>query len=280
MYAQIQEAVQELSELKNDMTDALPGGVLDVNKLQTLEKSMDVVMTAKEEIPAVDTDKQMTTDGSEQMMPEAEPALEVVSDKKQSSSTGNEPTEHQMTGNEAFQQFTGRVADYAQQIVNGNEFVQQTDMQEVVREIMDYVRLQVNAETTSLEMQLHPESYGKLNLHVSVREGVVTAKLAVENEMVKSALEAQVVQLKEDMNERGLHVDAVEVTIESHEFERNLEEGQNNNEEPSEERHASQRQINLMDEEMSIEELDAMSEAEALTRKIMLENGNSINFSA
>ena len=129
-------------------------------------------------------------------------------------------------------------------------------------------------------MQLHPESYGKLNLHVSVREGVVTAQMAVENEMVRSALEAQVVMLKDEMAARGLKVDAVEVTIASHEFERNLDEGQQEQEHAQETDSHTHRRINLQSEPLTLEELMEMSESEALTRKIMLENGNSIDYSA
>ncbi len=277
LYVQIQEVVQELTLLKDGM---LSDNQMSLEQLKVLENSIEVVESAEAEEPVImkDTVQQAHTD--EVTVAKQEPVLEVISDKHDSSM--NHSQGQQMMGQEAFQQFTGRVAEQVQQLVNtnGSEFVQQTDMEAIIQQVTEHVKMQVQADTTSLEMQLHPESYGKLNLQVSVRDGVVTAKLAVENELVRQALENQIVQLREDMSERGLKVDAVEVAIASHEFERNLEEGQENNQASHNGSDTTRRQINLREEGMSLEEIAAMTEAEALTRKIMLENGNSIDFSA
>lgn len=274
LYGQVQEVVSELNDLKNEMV--MDGGL---EQLKSLENSIEIVQSVEvEEEPLLMKENVLDTSVEEQAVTKQEPVLEVVQEKPDTGMNNQQ----QMTGNEAFQQFAGRVAETAQQIAaaNGNDFVQQADMEAIIRQVTEYVKVQVNAETTSLEMQLYPDSYGKLNLQVSVRDGVVTAKLAVENEMVRQALETQIVQLREDMSERGLKVDAVEVAIASHEFERNLEEGQEHSEKSHEDTDTGRRQINLREEGMSLEELAAMSEAEALTRKIMLENGNSIDFSA
>lgn len=281
LYVQIQEAFAELEQMKDDVSLVQ---AIDTEQLQLLETHIETVVKADNaelEEPAVHEKIAFETELEEPVTTKQEPVMEVISEKQKEGNLAQHQ-EQTMTGNEAFQQFTGRLAQYTEQVmdVRGNEFAQQADMEEIIRQVTDYVKVQVDAETTSLEMQLHPESYGKLNLQVSVREGVVTAKLAVENEMVRQALETQIVQLREDMNERGLKVDAVEVAIASHEFESNLEEGQENSKESSENEASGKRQINLREEAMSLAELAEMSEAEALTRKIMLENGNSIDFSA
>lgn len=69
-----------------------------------------------------------------------------------------------------------------------------------------------------MEIALNPENLGKVNLLVSVREGVVTAKLVAENEQVKKALEGQLNVLKENMSNQGLKVEAVEVTVQNNAF--------------------------------------------------------------
>ncbi len=69
-----------------------------------------------------------------------------------------------------------------------------------------------------MEIALNPENLGKVNLLVSVREGVVTAKLIAENEQVKKALEGQLNVLKENMSNQGLKVEAVEVTVQNNAF--------------------------------------------------------------
>ena len=58
----------------------------------------------------------------------------------------------------------------------------------------------------------------------------MTAKTMTQNAVVKEALEAQTVELRQNLEQAGVKVDAVEVTVASHEFEKNLEqnaEGEN-----------------------------------------------------
>ncbi|MCI8372754.1 MAG: hypothetical protein HFI75_10270 [Lachnospiraceae bacterium] len=289
LYQQIQEVTKDIASLQEEL--AADTG-LDADQLKALEESIETI--AQAETPVLSEENRQSVNaelhnltrqtGALEETAAEEPIVEIITDKADSENlTDRNADSHgqTLTGNESFQQFTGKVAEYMETAAAaGNEFAQRADMESIIRQVTDYVRLQANAETTSLEMQLHPESYGKLNLQVSVRDGVVTARMAVENEMVKSALEAQVVQLREDMNERGLKVDAVEVAIASHEFERNLEEGQEQHEPTQEHTAGTRRQINLQESEMSLEELAEMSESEALIRKIMIENGNSIDYSA
>ena len=150
----------------------------------------------------------------------------------------------------------------------------------IIRQVNEFMRLNVTSQTTSLEMQLNPENLGKIGLNVSLREGVVTAQLAVENETVKQALESQMVILRQNMDAQGLKVEAVEVTIASHEFEQNLEEGQTNPDSGSNEGQRQQegrRSILASDLSASIADY---TEDEQLAARIMVENGNSMDVSA
>lgn len=54
---------------------------------------------------------------------------------------------------------------------------------------------------------------------------MVTANFITQNEAVKSALESQMVELRERFEEQGVKIEAIEVTVQTHEFERNLEQG-------------------------------------------------------
>ena len=140
-------------------------------------------------------------------------------------------------------------------------------------------KVMVSQAESSIEMQLNPANLGKVYLQVVSREGVVTAQIAAQNEAVKEALESQVAILKENMNQQGIKVEAIEVTIASHEFERNLEQNQQNpsGQQEEEARQASRRNINLN----SLDELEgALSEEENLVAKIMSEQGNSVNLTA
>lgn len=89
---------------------------------------------------------------------------------------------------------------------------------DIVRQVVDSIKLQLNSQVKSMEIALNPENLGKVNLLVSVREGVVTAKFVAENEQVKKALEGQLNVLKENMSNQGLKVEAVEVTVQNNAF--------------------------------------------------------------
>ena len=151
---------------------------------------------------------------------------------------------------------------------------------DVIRQVSEFTRVMYQGDTTSMEMQLNPENLGKIYVQVTAKEGVVTAHLAVQNEIVKEALENQTIQLRENMNQQGIKVEAVEVTIASHEFERNLEQNQQGSAQDEQREQASKSprrniSMNQLDELSGL-----MSEEEILVAKIMRDNGNSVDFTA
>lgn len=154
------------------------------------------------------------------------------------------------------------------------------DTLDVIRQVSEFTRVMYQGDTTSMEMQLNPENLGKIYVQVTAKEGVVTAHLAVQNEIVKEALENQTIQLRENMNQQGIKVEAVEVTIASHEFERNLEQNQQGSAQDEQREQASKSSrrnisMNQLDELSGL-----MSEEEMLVAKIMRDNGNSVDFTA
>ncbi len=169
----------------------------------------------------------------------------------------------------------GQAVEFTQTVIQTR-----VDVESIMRQISQMTRIVVSQAETSIEMQLDPENLGKVYLQIVSRQGAITAQLAAQDEAVKQALESQIAVLKENMNQQGLKVEAVEVTIASHEFERNLEENQKN---PSQEQQEaemgqrSRRNINLN----SLDELEGlMSEEESLVAKIMLDQGNSVDLTA
>ncbi len=86
-------------------------------------------------------------------------------------------------------------------------------MTHIVDQVVEQVKIRVMPETTSMELMLHPESLGRVNIQVSAAAGVAKATLIVENLMAKEALESQLMTLKETFAEQGLKVEAVEVTV-------------------------------------------------------------------
>lgn len=154
------------------------------------------------------------------------------------------------------------------------------NVEDIMRQVSQMTRVMVTQAESSIEMQLNPANLGKVYLQVVSREGMITAQLAAQNEAVKEALENQVAILKENMNQQGIKVEAIEVTIASHEFEQNLEQNQQNlagEQQEAEARKSSRRNINLNNPE-GLE--GQMTEEENLAAKIMSEQGNSVDLTA
>lgn len=109
-----------------------------------------------------------------------------------------------------------------------NAEIRQVSMQEIVDQVVNHIRIRVLPQTTSMELQLNPESLGRVHLSVSSNQGVATATLTVQNEMAKEALESQLVVLRENLESQGLKVESVEVNVSNFGF-KNQEDSNNHN---------------------------------------------------
>ncbi len=175
----------------------------------------------------------------------------------------------------AFQEVLVQTADGAQAQEGA-----QLDVSNIIRQIVEHAKLTVGVAETTLEMQLNPEHLGKVFLQLTSRNGEVTAHIMAQNEAVREALENQVADLRQNMSQAGVKVAAIEVTIASHEFERNLEQEARQDERQAEQQERSMRRgrrIRLGD----LDDLSGlMSEEEALVARMMAEQGNSVDYIA
>ncbi len=169
--------------------------------------------------------------------------------------------------------------------VNRGSNVEQPDMKmdaiaqmrEIVTQVVEQIKVRVNADTTSMEVQLNPENLGKVNLTVVAKEGHITAQFITESEIARQALEGQIQQLRENLGEQGLKVDEVEVSVSnfdfSHSNQANAEEQKQHH---SQEQRRVQRNLNLND----AVNLNDLTEEEQLAARIMADNGNQVDYTA
>lgn len=156
-----------------------------------------------------------------------------------------------------------------------------TDAGEIMKQIVDYMKTMRNGEMSEVEMQLHPSELGTIHISVASKNGMITAQFTAQDEAVKQVLENQIDVLRENLTQSGVKVEAVEVTIASHEFERNLEQQASQDEQAerqANERKKGLRRINL---DFAEDGADApMDDAEAITRDMMMRHGNSLDYMA
>lgn len=144
----------------------------------------------------------------------------------------------------------------------------------IIKQITDDIRLYAKADTTSLEIQLEPETLGKVGITVTSKAGTITAQLVVQNEVAKEAIESQVATLKESFASQDIKVDAVEVTIASKEFEQNLDKGAGNSSEQNE----NKRRKHISTEELA-EINGTATDKETSIDNVLKEMGTTVNYS-
>ena len=152
------------------------------------------------------------------------------------------------------------------------------DTTNIIRQIVDSMSISNTTEESAINLQLTPESLGRMYINVSQKNSEISARIAVSNEAVKEALQTQMVNLKEALNNSGIRVNEVEITVASHEFERNLEQGAANDSRQQESTN-SYNGSNSSDSGIDSDMMQDRAE-ERLVTQIMRDNGNSVDFTA
>lgn len=244
------------------------------------------------------------------MQPVVEDPIPVIKDRTQAPAQNQNPdanvtevsqmTEHTEKDSSADEQETDSYQENFNKFQNPAEETTVTPEQDVVptrtvdtesimKQLADYVKVRQGSELTEMEMQLHPASLGNVHIQLATKGGVVTAQITTQNEAVKNAIESQVVQLKDNLEEQGVKVEAVEVSVASHEMEKNLDQSgqQQQNEQQNNATGSIQRirraniNLNLYNsEEEALEEASGLDDAARIAMEMMAANGNTMDLLA
>lgn len=149
---------------------------------------------------------------------------------------------------------------------------------DIIRQIVDQISIAKTTGESVIEMQLNPENLGKLYINVSERNSEITARIAVSNETVKNALESQMAALRENLQDANIRVNDVEITIATHEFERNLEQNAGNENGRQDGQQLTHQSSSNGGNRTGHNE--AASDEAGLAAQIMRDNGNSVDFMA
>ena len=97
-----------------------------------------------------------------------------------------------------------------------NQPVQQLK-QEVFSQILEAMKGQIKLtdQGASMLVKLQPEQLGNVELKLNIQKGIVLAEIKVENEIVKAAIESNLDDLRQSLNNKGYSVDQINVNIDS-----------------------------------------------------------------
>lgn len=91
----------------------------------------------------------------------------------------------------------------------------------VLDQIVDKIKVSAIENEAIMNIQLKPEHLGKLSMEVVSKQGIMTAQITVENEKTKVMLEQNIQSLKENLEDKGLVIQELEVAIGHNQSESN-----------------------------------------------------------
>ena len=273
LFADVKELMNESVKQLNALSEEMDITPEDMKQLLEQMKTPDKeVMISKN-----DTVVQRPIEQNVQDLPET---VEVKTDKEMTKQGENGA---EQKGNGEFN-FSQTVIEQLKNAVTKTRDAQplsytSATTQSIMDQVSEMLKVTIKEDMTEMELQLHPASLGNVRVQVASKEGVITASFTTQNETVKAALESQIMILKDNLNEQGIKVEAVEVTVSSHAFERNLnEEGEHSSEE-TQAKKKSVRKINLSDISGEMED-GILEQEDEIVADMMRKNGNSIDYTA
>ena len=272
LFSNVQELTAKVEEVISDLSKQLN---LEPEEFKNvLQGMMEVEIPEEEPVRTVPNDNKADVPVMEE--------VRVQSAVVEAESTTKADDNNQDAKDGAGQQmnFMQTVTERIEQAVAKMETTySQTTTEAIMNQIEDVIKVIQKENLTEMELQLHPASLGTVRVALAAKDGVITATFTAENEAVRAALETQMVALKQSFEEQGIKVEAVEVTVASHAFERNLsgEGNGNTNDETAPDKKKGARRITLSDltDEILEEEL---SDEDRLVAEMMKQNGNTVDY--
>lgn len=277
MSGKLTSVLDAVNTAQEDIADMLN---TDVDDAVLVVRTDAVVKKDTDETVVKNTDSSITDN---QSVSETESLSDVLAAKvtaqgssKHEESTGEHTGEHTGEQNHNTQSYGG-VADsiiqsmkdsFADIVTEDTSRVSEAD---IVNQVIDQIKLSSGRELTSIEVMLNPERLGSVHVTVTAKNGILSAQIAAQNEQVKTALENQVTALKENFQNQGIKVEAVEITVMTHQFEAGQNFGQNESERKQSEQKVNKK-LNLSD---YMDDEDETVSAQDIRRKDSIQNGNS-----
>ena len=287
----LQSAIADSKEqFANMMQQNQTEGSQEDTQTDQAKAALEEILRSRENLELLDKDKvRQLLNGEE--APGSEAFKDFVSNDKTENvlskallkDNNSQNFENGAESSNLFNQLINKIADAAIEQRNPEQvsYTDRAQMQDIIRQITDRITISAGPEETSMELALHPASLGNVNILLTSGKDGIVAKFTAQNQLVKEAVETQMVQLQQKFDEQGIKVTSIEVTIASHGFEQNLDQegGRQSRNTGDEKRVKPLRRINLseIDDEIAME---MNSDAEKIAMQMMAANGNSVDFSA
>lgn len=276
LFADVKGMMETSDNLMNELAKDLNVPVEDIK--EQISEQVARIKNSEDTDEQVQTTEADTSDVISVDVAESKATVNVKQEGGRNNSSADEQNNHSAT---AVQSMVDTIKATVDEIVTEMPVsYTNVSMEDILEQVTESLKTTMKEDITEMEMQLHPASLGNVKVQVAARDGVITANFTTQNEEVKQALETQIVQLKEQMSEQGIKVEAVEVTVNSQAFDRsfNDEHDQSNGQNESEAKKKRVRGINLSG--LDLNNLDELDEEDRVTADMMAKQGNTVDYLA
>ena len=109
--------------------------------------------------------------------------------------------------------FSKSLAESSKKTVNTNSTLNNTNNQNIMDQLVQKLKVIHFPEKTEMQVQLEPKDLGKITVLLTSEESVIKAEITTENIRVKWALEANISQVKNQLEHQNIEVSKIDVSV-------------------------------------------------------------------
>lgn len=248
------------SASKNDISDEQVSDTDIKSDTAQEQKGNVVTVSVQEESTSDESSEDMTSEQTEEVQP---------------SVTRDDENSH--VDNMGFLQNLNQAVNDAAGVSQSQPVQQMQQAVDIVNQVVERIKVTMGTDNTSMELQLNPENLGKVLLSVTSKNGVMTANFTVQSEEARQALESQMYTLRENLENKNLKVEVVEVQIADSDFTQRDQTGSEDQKNPN---NGNGKQMRFDFEEDDDDQETSEKENADIRRSVMTDSGNNVDYTA
>lgn len=229
IYQQITDTIQEYKPIIDNIIELQPNETksLENNNTETQNIKADVVenLNADNTKNTLSSNKESVSNLNQKPEENNLPIIEINNETKGEKQTkgNNEQKEEQnmfsnTVNNENYNYANNyNLTEFKQQAIvnelNSNPKVIVKDTHEIISQIVEKIKVDIKPDISEMKLILKPDNLGQLSLKITTENNIVTAQFVAESQQVKEVLQANFNSLKDTLQQLGLMVDELSVSV-------------------------------------------------------------------
>lgn len=118
-----------------------------------------------------------------------------------------------LNNNFSFEHSQNQTIDGNMKTQENQAFAKNINYESMYSQVDSFIKMNFNPETREMKMRLTPDDLGEVEVKINIDKNIMIAEFTVENQRVKEVLESRFNELKNNLNEKGIDVSQINVSI-------------------------------------------------------------------